>query len=178
MASLVDFAPSTAASADGQEQTRSDNMMPGQWQIETVNSTGNVGYFNSLALNGSENPSISYQDYSNRDLKYASWKGSVWQIETVDSTGDVGWFTSLVLDSSGNPSISYYDWTNGGLKYARQVPLIIQALVDAASPGDTIIVPDGTYIENVNVNIPLTIQSEHGANSTIVQAANSGDHVF
>ena len=55
----------------------------------------------------------------------------------------------------------------------------IQAAVNAASPGDTIIVRDGTYTENVNVyKDHLTIQSENGAEVTIVQAANPNDHVF
>ena len=55
----------------------------------------------------------------------------------------------------------------------------IQAAVNAASPGDTVIVRDGTYIENVDVNKDhLTIRSEHGAEVTIVQAANSRDYVF
>lgn len=55
----------------------------------------------------------------------------------------------------------------------------IQAAVDAASPDDTIIVRDGTYIENVEVNKErLTIKSENGAEVTIVQVANSHDHVF
>ena len=54
----------------------------------------------------------------------------------------------------------------------------IQAAVDAAPAGDTIIVRDGTYTENVNVNKRLTIQSENGSASTIVQAANPNDHVF
>jgi parallel beta-helix repeat protein len=55
----------------------------------------------------------------------------------------------------------------------------IQAAVDAANPGDTIIVKDGTYTENVNVNKDhLTVQSENGAETTIVQAANPNDHVF
>ena len=55
----------------------------------------------------------------------------------------------------------------------------IQAAVDAASPGDMIIVRDGTYTENVDVNKDhLTIKSENGAEVTIVQAANPKDHVF
>lgn len=54
----------------------------------------------------------------------------------------------------------------------------IQAAVDAASPGDTIIVRDGTYTENIDVNKSLTIQSASGADSTIVQAANPNDYVF
>ena len=54
----------------------------------------------------------------------------------------------------------------------------IQAAVNAASAGDTIIVRNGTYNENVKVNKRLTIRCENGSDSTIVQAANSMDHVF
>ena len=55
----------------------------------------------------------------------------------------------------------------------------IQAAVDAASSGDTIIVRDGTYTENVDVNKDnLAIISENGAEVTVVQAANLDDHVF
>ncbi len=35
-----------------------------------------------------------------------------------------------------------------------------------------------SYVENVDVNKHLTIQSENGSASTIVQAANPDDHVF
>jgi hypothetical protein len=54
----------------------------------------------------------------------------------------------------------------------------IQWAVDNASAGDTLIVRDGTYTENINVNKRLTIKSENGADKTIVQAAYSGDRVF
>ena len=55
----------------------------------------------------------------------------------------------------------------------------IQAAVDAASPSDTIIVRDGTYTENIDIDKDhLTIQSENGAEVTIVQAANPNDSVF
>ena len=46
----------------------------------------------------------------------------------------------------------------------------IQAAVDAASPGDTIIVSEGTYEENIEVYKRLTIRSENGPDSTVVQA--------
>ena len=55
----------------------------------------------------------------------------------------------------------------------------IQWAVDNATEGDTIIVRDGTYIENVDVNKPhLTIRSENGSENCIVQAAKPGYHVF
>ena len=54
----------------------------------------------------------------------------------------------------------------------------IQAAVNAASPGNTIIVRDGTYNENVDVSKGLTIRSENGAANCIVSASKSNDHVF
>jgi parallel beta-helix repeat protein len=54
----------------------------------------------------------------------------------------------------------------------------IQWAVDNASAGDTIFVRDGTYTENVDVNKRLTIRSENGSASTIIQAESSDDHVF
>jgi len=45
----------------------------------------------------------------------------------------------------------------------------IQAAINNASSGDTIIVHDGTYTENIDVNKDhLTIKSENGAEATIV----------
>jgi parallel beta-helix repeat protein len=55
----------------------------------------------------------------------------------------------------------------------------IQAAVNNASDGDTIIVYQGTYTENVNVNKELTIVSESdNPEDTIIQAEDSTDHVF
>ena len=55
--------------------------------LSTVDSTGEVGRHNSLAMNGNS-PRIAYvdsTDSSNAILKYASWNGSGWDIEVVDS---------------------------------------------------------------------------------------------
>jgi parallel beta-helix repeat protein len=55
----------------------------------------------------------------------------------------------------------------------------IQQAVNNATANEIIIVRDGTYNENVDVNVDhLTIKSENGSDSTIVQAANTSDHVF
>ncbi len=53
----------------------------------------------------------------------------------------------------------------------------IQQAINAASPGETIVIKDGTYAENVRVNKSVTIISENGSANCIVQAA-SNDHVF
>jgi parallel beta-helix repeat protein/putative cofactor-binding repeat protein len=92
------------------------------WWIQLVDSTDNVGYYSSIALDSNGNPHIAYSDTSNWNLKYASWSGSEWAIQLVDSLERVTTFTSmapsLAIDSNGNPHISYIDDENANLKYA------------------------------------------------------------
>jgi len=54
----------------------------------------------------------------------------------------------------------------------------IQAAVNAAQPDDTVLIPPGTYSENVLVNKSLTIKSLAGAATTIVTAAVPSNDVF
>ncbi len=55
----------------------------------------------------------------------------------------------------------------------------IQAAVDSASEGDTIIVYPGEYVENVDVGKKLAIISKSGKpEETVVRAADHEDHVF
>ena len=55
----------------------------------------------------------------------------------------------------------------------------IQEAVDHARSGDTIIVRDGTYIENVVIDKPhLTIKSENGPKKCIVKAKSQSKPVF
>ncbi|MBM4401514.1 MAG: carboxypeptidase regulatory-like domain-containing protein, partial [Crenarchaeota archaeon] len=84
--------------------------------IQIVDSSGWVGLYASLALDSGDNPHISYYDFTNNDLKYATWTGAGWNIQTADSKGFVGLHTSIAVDSSDKPHISY-DAENG-LKYA------------------------------------------------------------
>ena len=71
------------------------------WKIDTPDSTGIVGQYTSIALDSSGNVHISYIDWSNYDLKYATNSGvtpgdgncsgsSAFNCTTVDSTGNVG----------------------------------------------------------------------------------------
>jgi pectin methylesterase-like acyl-CoA thioesterase len=55
----------------------------------------------------------------------------------------------------------------------------IQAAINAAQPGDKIIVKPDTYVEDITINKNLTIVSESGNSSdTIVKSAKGSDNVF
>jgi parallel beta-helix repeat protein len=68
---------------------------------------------------------------------------------------------------------TWYVDDDGGANFTK-----IQDAVNNAIEGDTIIVRDGTYTENINVTDRLTIRSENGSENCIVQASNPADPVF
>jgi parallel beta-helix repeat protein len=69
----------------------------------------------------------------------------------------------LASPAQAQASTTWYVDDDGGADFTT-----IQAAVNASNEGDTIIVRDGTYIENVVVNTRLTIRSENGSDSTTV----------
>ncbi len=84
-------------------------------------TSGSVGAYTSLALEGSGNPVVSYLDIANSDLKVlscndANCAGADDSVTSPDMGDYVGQHTSIALDSSGNPVVSYHDFRNYDLK--------------------------------------------------------------
>jgi parallel beta-helix repeat protein len=102
-----------------------------------------------------------------------------WKVIATDSHGASSTGPLWDFTTQSEPSLGTWYVDDDLVDYPAADFTRVQEAVDAASSGDTIIVYPGTYTENVDVNKDhLTIQSENGAETTIVQAANSDDHVF
>lgn len=88
----------------------------GIWKAVIVdNSAYYVGKWNSLALDSSGNPYISYI-WNSTSLKLAYWNGTQWITETVSNLKSAA--SKLVLDQSNNPLIVYQDYISKNLEYA------------------------------------------------------------
>lgn len=82
------------------------------WSSQIVDDTADrVGLFPSLALGSSDNPSISYHDDTNADLKVAFYNSvaGTWALPTIDGDESAtGELTSMVLDpESDYPRVAY-----------------------------------------------------------------------
>jgi len=77
------------------------------WFPETVDDSPGMGTHNSLALDSSGFPHISYIDATNEALKYTYQDSGGWHTITVDNSEQIGWGTSLALDADDYPHIIY-----------------------------------------------------------------------
>jgi len=131
----------------------------------TDQSTGNISSYSwdfnndGTVDSTDQNPSYTYASAGTYtvNLTVSNAKGS-------DSEVKTNYITAAV--SADSDSI-YVDASGGG-NFTT-----IQDAINAASAGSTIIVRDGTYTENIEVNKSVTIASENGTSAAIVKAASA-----
>ena len=111
--------PSFALPASCPNRSYSMGIAPAD--IITVDSSGLVGRYSSIAVDSGGSVHISYYDSANGDLKYATNAAGDWVLSTIDRFGIVGWSTSIALDAADRVHIGYKDSTNTCLKYATNV---------------------------------------------------------
>lgn len=119
-------------------------------------NSGNVGYWLSLALNGSNNPAVAYwkSGGANTEVSYRYCQsgclgaGPSWTAANVvasgarNSTVGPGAWPSLAF-SSGNPRVAYYDAPNGQLRYAECNNSAGNSNCTAAGSFTTLLADDG-----------------------------------
>ena len=64
------------------------------WHMEVV-ASGTELWYPTLALDGDDNPHISYGDASTGSVMYAYKDASGWHVAAIETSGDAGRFTSL-----------------------------------------------------------------------------------
>jgi hypothetical protein len=105
-------------------------------------------------------------DYDNSQFDWASY----WNDNTFDRAVAVG----------PNPPSDIREYSYavycGNMNHVRRIGAVIQDEIDHAVAGDTVLVKDGTYSENLTIPTPLTLQGA-GAGSTIIRPAISGPDV-
>lgn len=89
------------------------------WTKEIVDGENDAGNYTSIAVDTNGIVHISYHEFTNDTLKYASGTSGSFSTEVVDDSTGVGDYTSIAVDAS-RVHISYYDDTNGALKYATR----------------------------------------------------------
>ena len=141
-------------------------------------------------------PTIAYRvaavGWQSIDVPRVRVSGDFWVvIERTQNTGGLGFDGSHLYNRSWTSS-SPTKWNQAGqgeflvrvtIEAALDVGIgqpyqTIQAAVDAAGPGVSVVVHSGTYVENVVVPKSLTITAKDGPAATIVQAADPAQDAF
>jgi hypothetical protein len=92
-----------------------------EWNVETIESDGDVGHFSSIALDSQDYPHIVHCDRTNGQVKYDFWDGSTWEIQVIDIIGTFPNTTnsiSIAIDENDYPHVAYHNYNQGDLRYA------------------------------------------------------------
>ena len=86
----------------------------------SLDSTGVVGSYSSLAIDSNDDLHVTYHDETNGYLEYVTYDGSSWSTPVTIGAryqANVGSYYSLAIDYNNDLHVTYFDSTNGNLEY-------------------------------------------------------------
>lgn len=110
----------------------------GNWLNTALETSGDVGAFNSLLVDGTTGlVRIAYTDSTGMRLKYAQQQvDGTWFIRSIDRGTPAGVrFSSITLDNNGMPWIAYYDVRKKDLRVATTADGVSWSSQRVASAG-------------------------------------------
>ncbi|MBI5747948.1 MAG: hypothetical protein HZA00_02405 [Nitrospinae bacterium] len=109
---------------------------PSEWKISSIDSTGDVGEYSSIAIDSNNKTHISYYDKTNYALKYATNVSGSWITSVIENTNMK--YTSIAIDSNNIVHIVYYESVYGDLKYVTNASgsWIISTIDSAGNVGE------------------------------------------
>ncbi|MDG6220879.1 MAG: hypothetical protein QCI38_05460 [Candidatus Thermoplasmatota archaeon] len=130
------------------------------WSYARIDGAQASGMYNSIAVDGSGNPHISYMDDDRTELRYAGVVGGQWVMSTICSgLEDAGYGTQIAVDGSNNVHIVFTDGDT--IKHAMvQIP---------GGGGDAIADPDAEplpqfdyfhYIKDPSGDVAISAEAE------------------
>jgi len=90
--------------------------------VNVVDTSGNAGMYNSIAIGADGFPIISYYDIAHEHLKVAHCEDvtcSRSATSVVDPKAGAGLFTSIGVEPNGKPVVAYYDAVGKALRVAQ-----------------------------------------------------------
>jgi len=125
--------------------------------IVTADSSGQVGFQTSIALDASDRPIVSYYDNAAGDLKVLRCGNTICSsgnsITSPDTVGTIGTYSAIALDASDHPIVSYVDDTNARIK-------VLSCGDATCSSGNTIATPDVASFVDRATDIALDVSGE------------------
>jgi len=121
------------------------------WNVEIVDSDGDVGQYSSIGVGSTGYPQIAYVNYwSTPPVKYAYWDGTAWQTEGIDSEdSELELYSSMALDSDDQPQVSYGGYY-GSLKCAtKDVSWQVDVVDESVECGWTSIAVDDSGLAHI-----------------------------